>query len=66
MFLNRTGFINQLLVSVCKKQADHTCCKNSSLIFSSDFYIKVLEYLQEKKTLQITFFLGQSFAIGLK
>ena len=28
--------------------------------------IKVLEYLQETKTLKMTFFLGQSFAIGLK
>ena len=27
---------------------------------------KILEYLQKTKTLKITFFLGQSFAIGLK
>ena len=28
--------------------------------------IKVLEYLQKTKTLKMTVFLGQSFAIGLK
>ena len=33
------------------------------LIYSS---LKVLEYLQKTKTLKMTFFLDQSFGIGLK
>ena len=39
---------------------------NDSFLFLSYDSFKVLEYLQKTKTLKMTFFLGQSFTIGLK
>ena len=39
---------------------------NNKIINIHEREFKILEYLQKTKTLKITFFLGQSFAIGLK
>ena len=44
MFWDKDCFINQLLISLCEVQADYTCCQDSSLIFSSEFYLKGISF----------------------
>ena len=48
VFWDQACFINQLLVSLCKALADYTCYKDSSLIFSPDFYIKGKNFLSSQ------------------
>ena len=48
MFWDHAHFINQLLVSLCITSADYFCCKDYSLIFSSDRYMKGTMLLSRK------------------
>ena len=47
MFLCKASLTYQLLVSVSEASAD-TCCKDSSLIFSEEFYIKGTLFLSRE------------------
>ena len=48
MCSNNARFINQTLVSLCQAKANYTCWKDSSFIFSQEFYIKATLFLSFK------------------
>ena len=60
MFLYRSSFSTFILLFSFETSDELTVYIGSWLM------IKVLEYLQKTKTLKMTFFLDQSFGIGLK
>ena len=60
MFLYRSSFSTFILLFSFETSDELTVYIGSWLM------IKALEYLQKTKTLKMTFFLDQSFGIGLK
>ena len=48
MFWDMAQFINKSLVILCQTQADYTCCKDSSLNFSSEVYTTGTLFLSSK------------------
>ena len=48
MFSDEARFIDQILASLCQAQTDYTCCKDSSIVFSKEFYIKGTLFLSRK------------------